>query len=212
MAKIKVYNLEGVESGEIELSDSVFNLPKNDVLVHQVYVAHMANKRQVLADTKTRGERAGSGIKPWRQKGTGRARVGSVRTPVWRKGGVAFGPTSERNYKQKINKKMNQKAILTVLSAKAREGEIKVVENLELPENKTKHMASLLNNLKIGKSILIGFSEKELPWTRSSRNLPKVKSMAVNQLNVVDMLHKKHLLLSKESIAYLEKKYAPNSR
>ncbi len=196
----------------MELSDEVFNLPKNDELVHQVYVAHMANKRKSIAHTKTRGERAGSGIKPWRQKGTGRARVGSVRTPVWKKGGVVFGPRSERNYKQKINKKMNQKAILTVLSGKAREGEIRVIEHMELLENKTKQMAKVLRNLKIASSILIGFSDKEKQWMRSSRNLPKVKSLTANQLNVVDMLHSRHMLLSKDSIVYLEKKYAANSR
>src|SRR4030065_2872540 len=105
MANAKVHNLEGKKTEELKLADSVFGLPDNDDLVHQVYVALMGNKRQVSADTKTRGERAGSGIKPWRQEGTGRARVGSVRTPVWKKGGVAFGPRNDRNFSQKVNKK-----------------------------------------------------------------------------------------------------------
>ena len=111
MAKVSVYNLEGKKVEDIEVSETVFGLPKNDDLVHQVYVSQLANGRQVLAHTKTRGERSGSGIKPWRQKGTGRARVGSLRTPTWRGGGVAFGPRKDRNFTKKINKKMNALAI-----------------------------------------------------------------------------------------------------
>src|SRR3989339_1158980 len=141
MAKIKVYNLAGKTSGEIELADAIFALPKNDELLQQVSVALLANRRQVLAHAKTRGERAGSGIKPWKQKGTGRARVGSVRTPVWRKGGIVFGPRNDRNFKQKINKKMNEKAILLALSGKMKDGQIKVVDKFDFSEKKTKTAA-----------------------------------------------------------------------
>src|SRR3989339_2196997 len=116
--KIEVYNLAGKKIEDIEASDAVFGLPGNDELLHQVYVAISANQRQVLAHTKTRGERAGSGKKPWRQKGTGRARVGSVRTPVWKKGGVVFGPRKDRNFSQKINQKMKAQAIRMVLAEK----------------------------------------------------------------------------------------------
>ena len=207
MAVAKVYNLEGKSVGEMKLNESVFGLPANDDLVHQVYVALMGNKRQVSADTKSRGERAGSGIKPWRQKGTGRARVGSVRTPVWRKGGVVFGPKSDRNFKKKINKKMNAKALVTVLSGKLRDKELIIVEKLNLSEKKTKKMAAALGNLKFKGSILLSFSASEKEMMRTSRNLPKIENIFTSQLNVLDMLNKKNLVMSKESVKYLEEKY-----
>jgi large subunit ribosomal protein L4 len=207
MATAKIYNLEGKKTGELKLADSVFGLPDNNGLVHQVYVALAGNKRQSIADTKTRGERAGSGIKPWRQKGTGRARVGSVRTPVWRKGGVVFGPKSDRNFKKKINKKMNAKALATVLSGKLRDEELMIVEKFDLAERKTKKMAEALKKLKIKGSVLLSFSDSEKEMIRTSRNLPKVKNIFTNQLNVLDILDKKNLVLSKESAKYLESKY-----
>lgn len=205
--KIAVYNLEGKELEKLDLDDSVFGLPENDVLVHQVYVSLMANKRQVIADTKTRGERAGSGIKPWRQKGTGRARVGSVRTPVWRKGGIAFGPTSDRNFKKKINKKMNAKAIATVLSGKAKDKEIVVLEKLELASKKTKEVAKTISNLKLKGKILVALDGKEKDFALFSRNISKVKNIAVDQINVLDLLNNKNLILSVNSIKQLEEKY-----
>jgi len=207
MAIAKVYNLEGVKTEELKLADSVFGLSDNDDLVHQVYVALAGNKRQVSADTKTRGERAGSGIKPWRQKGTGRARVGSVRTPVWRKGGVVFGPKSDQNFKKKINKKMNSKALATVLSGKLRDAELIVVEKYNLEEKKTKKMAATLKNLQIKGSILLSFSDSEKEMTLTSRNLPKIKNIFTSQLNVLDILDKKNLIMTKESAKYLENKY-----
>ena len=207
MAKLKVYNLEGKEVEEMQLDDSVFGLPKNDDLVHQIVVAMDANKRQVLADTKTRGERAGSGIKPWKQKGTGRARVGSRRTPLWKKGGVVFGPSNDRNYKQKINKKMNQKAICTVLSGKLKDNEISVIDKLSFVDKKTKEMAGMLKKLEIKGKSLVAFSDGEKDLRVVSRNLAKVENILTGQLNVLDMLRYKNLLLSKESVMYLEKKY-----
>lgn len=209
MAKVKLYNTEGKEVKEIELSDAVFGLPQNDDLVHQVFVSLGANQRQVLAHTKTRGERSGSGIKPWKQKGTGRARVGSSRTPTWRGGGVAFGPTNERNFKKKINKKMNSKAIATVLSAKLRDGEMVVLDKLALKEDKTKEMAQVLKNLQIKGRILIGFSMEERTMRKYSRNIEKVENILVEKLNVLDMLNNKNLVLSQESVKYLEGKYLP---
>jgi len=212
MAKVKVYNLEGKEVENIELSDAVFGLPKNDDLVHQVYVSLTANKRQVLADTKNRGERSGSGIKPWAQKGTGRARVGSSRTPTWRGGGIAFGPTSDRNFKKKINKKMNFKAITLVLTGKVRDAELIVVDKIELAENKTKRMAAALQNFKLSGKSLMAFMDAEKKVMLSSRNLPKVKNILVQQLNVLDMLNYKNLILSKEAVKFLEEKYMTESR
>ncbi|MFA4817597.1 MAG: 50S ribosomal protein L4 [Parcubacteria group bacterium] len=208
MAKISVHNLDGKKIEDIELADSVFGLSANDDLVHQVYVSLMGNKRQVLAHTKNRGERAGSGIKPWRQKGTGRARVGSLRTPTWRGGGVAFGPTKDRNFKKKINKKMNAKAIAMVLSGKLRDKEIIVLDKLELANQKTKEMAAVLKKFKFKGSALLSFGGKEKDLMRLSRNLVKVKNIATDQLNVLEMLDNKNLIMSKESIKYLEKKYA----
>jgi len=207
MAKIKVYNLEGKEIEEMQISDSVFGLPKNDDLVHQIVVAMDANKRQVLADTKTRGERAGSGIKPWKQKGTGRARVGSRRTPLWKKGGVVFGPSNDRNYKQKINKKMNQKAIATVLSGKLKDQEIFVIDKLNFTEKKTKAVAKMLLNFKIKGKTLMAFSDGEKEFRLVSRNLAKVENILIGQLNVLDMLRHKNLFMSKESVMFLDEKY-----
>lgn len=207
MVKINVHNTEGKVIGDLELSDKVFGLPKNDDLVHQAMVAIANNMRQSLAHTKTRGERAGSGKKPWRQKGTGRARVGSVRTPVWRKGGIVFGPRSDRNYDQKINKKMKAQAIRVVLSGKLRDEEIVIVDKLELKEKKTKEMGQVLKNLKVSKKILMAYADTEKDLRLTSRNLKEVDNTLVSQLNVLDMLKNKYLVMSKESVKYLDDKY-----
>lgn len=208
MASVNVYNSKGEEVEKMKLSDKVFGLPKNNSLVHQVMMALSGNARQPLAHTKNRGDRAGSGRKPWKQKGTGRARVGSVRTPVWRKGGVAFGPRSDRNYTRKINKKMKAKAIAIVLSAKLKDKEIIVIDKLALAAKKTKHMAEIMNNLKINKKALIAFSNSEKDLRITSRNIPKVENVMVAQINVLEMLNSKYLVMSKESIKYLETKYS----
>jgi len=205
--KIAVYNQEGKKVEDMEVSDAVFAVKRNDDLVKQVFVAASANSRQVLAHTKTRGERAGSGIKPWRQKGTGRARVGSVRTPVWRGGGVVFGPRKDRNFSQKVNKKMNVQAIKTVLSAKAKDEEIKIIDKLETKEKKTKEMAAVLKNLKITAKTLIAFSKDEKDLRIVSRNIEKTNNIMTDQLNVKDMLNNKYLVMSKASVKLLEEKY-----
>lgn len=207
MAKIKIHDLEGKEMEELQVSDSVFGVSMNDDLIHGVYVAHAANRRQSGAHTKTRGERAGSGKKPWRQKGTGRARVGSVRTPVWRKGGVVFGPRNERNYSQKINKKVNTKAILATLSRKLQDSQVVAVESFKFSENKTKKASEVFKNLGVKGSVLVCLGEGEKESARASRNIVKVMNVPVAQLNVFDMLNHKTLILSKESIEYLEDKY-----
>ena len=212
MPKIAVYNLAGAKVEDMELSDTVFGLPKNDDLVHQVFVSLSANKRQVLADTKNRGERSGSGIKPWAQKGTGRARVGSSRTPTWRGGGVAFGPTSDRNFKKKINKKVNAKAIAIVLSGKLKDSEIRIIDKLELAEKKTKQMAEALKKLEIKGRMLIAFSDGEKEMLLLTRNIAKVQNISVKQLNVLDMLNNKNLVMSKASAKFLEEKYLPTGR
>src|SRR3989344_4642047 len=159
MLKIAVKNSTGKDVKEVTLPEFIFGLPSNDVLLHQVYVALSGNQRQAIAHTKDRGERAGSGKKPWRQKGTGRARVGSVRSPIWRKGGVTFGPTKERSFSRETNKKMRQKAVLVALSEKARAGKICRLENFQLAEEKTKHFARLLKKLELtAKSLTVSLA------------------------------------------------------
>lgn len=205
--EIAVYNKEGKEIEKIELSDAVFGVKKNDELIHQAMVAIQSNQRQVLAHTKNRGDRAGSGIKPWKQKGTGRARVGSVRNPAWKKGGVAFGPRNDRNFTKKINKKMNAKAIMMVLSAKLKDKEIIILDKFDLKEKKTKAVADILKNLKISARTLISFSKEEKDLRLASRNIKKVENILTDQLNVLEMLKNKFLLMSKDSVKYLEEKY-----
>ncbi|MDO8529711.1 MAG: 50S ribosomal protein L4 [bacterium] len=211
MPTAKVYNAKGEKVEDLEFSDAVFNLKENNDLLHQAYITISGNQRQVLAHTKDRGERAGSGKKPWRQKGTGNARAGSVRSPLWRKGGVTFGPTKDKNFKRKINKKMMKKAILIALSGKVKSGSLLVLEKINLAKKKTAEFASIVKNLKIKGSILIGFCNTEREFRLFSRNIEKVTNILTENLNVFDMLNNKYLILSKESIKYLEEKYK-NSR
>ena len=206
--EISVYNLEGKETGKAKISDKIFGLKVNNDLIHQVYVAISGNKRQVLAHTKTRGERAGSGRKPWRQKGTGRARVGSVRTPIWRKGGVVFGPTKDRNYSKKINRKMKIQATKMVLGEKFKDKTVFVLEDLKnVKEKKTKEFAKIMDNLKIKGSVLWSFEEKEKDLRKYVNNIAKSSNILTSQLNVFDVLNSKYLVLDKNSLDYLENKY-----
>lgn len=204
--KIPVHNLEGKKVEDMELSDSVFALPSNDDLLHQVYVAIAANMRVAIAHTKDRSERAGSGIKPWRQKGTGNARVGERRNPVWRKGGVAFGPTKDRNFSKDVNKKMKQKAVLIALGEKIRKEELVIVSDLDIKERKTKVFAKALENLKVTGKILIGFDEAEKDMRAYSRNIENITNVFTRNLNVHDLLNNKTLILSKSSIKFIEDK------
>lgn len=207
MMKTIVYNFEGKKVKDIELSESVFNVPLNTELLHEVYVSMDANQRVAIAHTKGRGEVAGSGRKPWKQKGTGKARVGSVRSPIWRGGGIVFGPTKDRNFKKKINKKANAKAILMAISEKLRSEKLIVVDKMEAVNKKTKDIASGLKLLNLKGSILVNLSEEEKDTYLYSRNIKNVKCIPVNNLNVLDILNHKSLVLSEESVKYLEKKY-----
>jgi large subunit ribosomal protein L4 len=189
MLKITVKNTAGKDIKEIDLKESLFGLPSNDTLLHQVYVALTANQRHPIAHTKDRSERAGSGIKPWRQKGTGRARVGSVRTPVWRKGGVTFGPTKDRNFSKDTNAKMRQKATLVALSEKIRAGKLIVVDELGYPEKKTRLFAETLRNFGIaGKSLVLSLTGAELALAVIARNIPKVEHTLTENLNVMQLM------------------------
>ncbi|HEY4494869.1 MAG TPA: 50S ribosomal protein L4 [Candidatus Paceibacterota bacterium] len=207
MSSFKVYNQEGKEMSEIELNEAIFGLPWNDDLVHQAVRVAFANQRPVLASTKDRSEVRGGGRKPWRQKGTGRARHGSIRSPLWKGGGVTFGPTSERNFKLKINKKMAQKALITALSGKAKDNEILILEDLKLSAPKTKEMAKVMLNFSQIKNALLVISEPNENVKRASKNLPNLEIININNLNILDVLKYQYLILTKEGIEYLNKKY-----
>ncbi|MCB9798349.1 50S ribosomal protein L4 [Candidatus Nomurabacteria bacterium] len=204
MAKVTVYNAKGDKSNDIEIKDSVFAVEPNQTLVHQVYLALQANARQPWADTKDKSEVRGGGKKPWKQKGTGRARHGSIRSPIWKGGGVTFGPLSIRNYKQKINKKMNRKAVAICLSDKVQDQKFIVLENFG-DSGKTKEFAALMEKLpRNGKSTIILTNENNENLFLASRNIPKVHLQRAQDVNVADLLHHQYVITTKEGIEVLE--------
>ena len=204
----KVYNQDGKEISEIELNEAIFGLPWNDDLVHQAVRVAFANQRPVLASTKDRSEVRGGGRNPWRQKGTGRARHGSIRSPLWKGGGVTFGPTSERNFKLKINKKMAQKALIMALSGKAKDNEILILDDLKLSAPKTKEMAKVMLNFSQIKNALLVISEPNENVKRAAKNLPNLEIININNLNILDILKYQYVILTKSGVEYLNKKYA----
>ncbi|HUV81049.1 MAG TPA: 50S ribosomal protein L4 [Patescibacteria group bacterium] len=197
--KYAVHNQQGEEKGTVLLPKEIFELPMNSDLVHQVAISQMANRRIVTAQAKNRGEVRGGGRKPWRQKGTGRARHGSRRSPIWRGGGVTFGPTKDRVFKKKINKKMKKKALFMVLSEKAKSNLLVVLDELKLEKAKTKSLAKLIENFKKG-SFLIALPKIEKNVILASRNLTGVEVVEARNLNVLDLLSSKYLMMPKESI------------
>ena len=206
MTKVQVYNQEGKSLSEMELSSKVFSVPAKSSVVHQVYNAILANARIPWADTKGRGEVSGGGKKPWKQKGTGRARHGSTRSPIWKGGGITFGPRSVRSFKQKINKKMNRKAVAMVLSDKLLESKLIVLENL-LVSGKTKEFSLLRSNLAgNGKKTLFLVKEKDENLIRATKNLPKSSTLRAIDVNVVDLMNTDYIIATKESIGVLEKR------
>ncbi len=207
MATVKVYNQEGKEVENLGLNEAIFGLPWNADLVHQTVRVALANKRQVLASTKDRSQVKGGGKKPWRQKGTGRARHGSIRSPLWRHGGITFGPTKERNFKLKINKKMACKAFLTALSAKAKDNEILVFDELNLSAPKTKEAARVMANFPRIKNGLLVLSESN-NLRMAFRNLPNISISNINSLNILDILKYQYLIFTKDGIDYFNKKYS----
>lgn len=205
--KTKVYNLEGKETGEIELPERIFNVPANEDLIHQVAVAQMANSREVIADTKTRGEVRGGGKKPWKQKGTGRARHGSSRSPIWKGGGVTFGPTSDRNFTKRINKKMKAKALFMVLSEKLREEKIIVLESVKMSKASTKDMIKSLDKLSIKSKALFALDKKEDNIVKSVGNISNISMIASDSINVVDILKNDLFIVNKEGLKKIEETY-----
>ena len=208
MIKVKVYNSAGEALKEMELNPQVFGVAIKPTLVQQVVEAQLANGRQVLAHAKGRSEVRGGGRKPWKQKGTGRARHGSIRSPLWRGGGITFGPTKERNFAKAVNKKAKRKALQMVLSDKVNYQSLILVEDLAVVGAKTKKVAELLNKLPIkSKSALIVLDKKNEQLLRGCRNLPKVDTLPVGSLNVVDLLKFEYLLTTAGAIKKIEAMY-----
>ena len=202
---VDTYNQKGEKTGQTRLPKDVFGKEFKPDLVHQVVLCMQSSQRQGTAHTKDRSEKRGGGRKPWRQKGTGRARHGSIRSPLWAGGGVTFGPRKEKNYKKIVPKRMRRAALLSVLSAKAKDEEILIIDDLKIEEPKTKLVVEILNNLgkKIYKgaleSVLLVSAQKDENLLRATRNVPRVKLLEARNLNVLDLLSFKHLILLKDS-------------
>ena len=207
MPKVDVYDMKGKKVSDIELADSIFGIEPNESIVHAVLVNYLANQRQGTQSTKTRAEVRGGGKKPWRQKGTGRARQGSIRAPQWVKGGIALGP-KPRSYRYTVNKKERRLAIKSILSSKVLEKELTVVDKLEVKEIKTKTMVKALADLKVEGKTLIVLPENNKNVLMSSRNIEGVKTIAANNINVFDLLKYTNLILPVDTVKKLEEVYA----
>ncbi|NTW70699.1 MAG: 50S ribosomal protein L4 [Eubacteriaceae bacterium] len=207
MPTIDVINVKGEKVEELALNADVFGIEPNEAVVHQVVVAQLANKRQGTQSTKTRSEVRGGGRKPWRQKGTGRARAGSIRSPLWKGGGVIFAP-KPRDYSQKVNKKMNRLAIRSVLSSKVAENELLVLDTLILDAPKTKEMVEILKNIKAGSKALILMPSIDENVYKSARNIEGIKAATVDTINVYELLKYDYLVVTKDSVEKLEEVYA----
>ena len=207
MPKIDVYDINGKKVKELELNEAVFGIEPNEAVVHSVLVNFLANQRQGTQSTKTRSEVSGGGRKPWRQKGTGRARQGSIRAPQWIKGGIALGP-KPRSYKYTVNKKERQLAVKSVLSSKVLENELVVVDSLPLNDIKTKEMVKALSNLKVEGKALIMLPEKNEKVQKSARNIEGVKTTLVETINVYDLLKYNKLVVTEDTVKKLEEVYS----
>ncbi|MCD8147894.1 MAG: 50S ribosomal protein L4 [Clostridiales bacterium] len=206
MPKANVYDFSGNQTGEIELNEAIFGIEPNEAAVHAVVKNHLANCRQGTQSALTRAEVSGGGKKPWRQKGTGRARQGSTRSPQWTHGGVVFAP-KPRSYRYTLNKKLKRLALKSVLSDKAQNGRVFVIDSLEMDEIKTKKMVSLLGAVDAGKSVVVtdGVNENVV---LSSRNIPGVVTTPATILNVYDIVNAKSLVVDKAALATIEEVYA----
>ena len=207
MPSIDVYNIEGKKVKSLDLKEEIFGIEPNEAVVHSVLVNYLANQRQGTQSTKTRAEVRGGGRKPWRQKGTGRARQGSIRAPQWIKGGIALGP-KPRSYKYRVNKKERQLAIKSLLSSKVLENNLVVVDKFDFKEIKTKQMATAMKNLKVEEKAFVVLASSDEKVQKSARNLENVKTGSVNTINVYDLLKYKKLVLTVDTIKKLEEVYA----
>ena len=233
MAVVSLLNTKGEQVGSLTLEASLFDVKMNPALIHEAVVAQQANSREAIAHTKTRGEVAGSSKKPWKQKGTGRARHGSSRSPIWVGGGVTHGPLSEKIYKRKISKKMRVQALFSVLSKKMKDSEILFVDSLSLPEVKTKKFFETLQALKLRSaravskstetnekkgdsakkkvkrpmSVLVVLSEKSDAIVRAAKNIPRVTVIRANSLNIVDVVKHQYILMGVDAVNVIENTY-----
>ena len=206
MATVAVYNIEGKEVDKLELNDNVFGVEINEHLVHLAVVSQLANGRQGTQSAKTRSERSGGGRKPWRQKGTGHARLGSTRSPQWTGGGVVFAP-KPRDYSMKMNKREKQIAMKSALTSKVQDAKLVVVDAFNLDEIKTSKFVQILDNLKAPKALVVT-KDKDEKVVLSARNIPTVKTTMTNSLNVYDILKYDSLVLTKDAVAAIEEVYA----
>ena len=206
MANVKVFNMRGSEFGSIELNDSIFAVEVNTHVMHQAVVQYLANKRQGTQSALTRAEVRGGGRKPWRQKGTGRARQGSTRSPQWTGGGVVFAP-KPRDYSFKLNKKVKRLALKSALTTKVNDGKFVVVDEINLPEMKTKEMVKVLNNLNVNKSLVVLEDANEKAVV-AARNIPTVKTASVSTINVYDILKYDSVVVTKAAVEKIEEVYA----
>lgn len=203
MPNVALYNIKGEQIGNMELADTVFGIEPNEAVVHEAVVMQLASLRRGTQSAKTRGEVSGGGRKPWRQKGTGRARAGTSRSPLWRKGGVIFAP-KPRAYGYHIPRKKARLAVKSVLSAKVRDGEIIVLDQLGFEEPKTKQMLEVLNTFKVEQKLLLVTAEYDENVEKSSRNIPGVKPLEVEGINVYDLVNYDQLMITKDAVARLE--------
>lgn len=203
MPKVAVFNMEGKQVGDIELNETIFGAEVNEALLHQVVVNQLANRRQGTVATKGRSAVSGGGRKPWRQKGTGRARHGSIRSPIWVGGGTVFGP-QQRDFSYKIPKKARRAALKSALSAKVKAGKLIVLDQLSLSEPKTRAMASVINALSASKKPLIVLEQWDRNVELSTRNIPNTTLAKTQGLNVYDILNHEHLVVTKDAVAKLE--------
>ena len=206
MPSIKIYKQTGEEAGTLNLDDSVFGVEYNESLIHQAVTAQRNNARQGTKCTLTRTEVRGGGIKPWRQKGTDRARQGSIRAPQWIKGGVVFAP-KPRDFSQKVNKQARRNALISALSEKVRAEQLVVVDEIKLPAPKTKEMAKVLAALKLDKRVLLVVTDADADVVRAANNLENVKTLPSSQINVYDVVANTKLLATKAAITKIEEAY-----
>lgn len=206
MANVAVFNMEGKEVGSLELNDAVFGVKINEHLVHMAVVQQLANNRQGTQKAKTRSEVSGGGRKPWRQKGTGHARQGSIRAPQWTGGGVVFAPTP-RDYSFKLNKKEKRAALKSALTSRVNDNKFIVVDELKMEEIKTKKFQEVLNNLKVNKALVV-LNDNDQNVVMSARNIPAVKTALTNTINVYDILKYDTVVVTKAAVATIEEVYA----
>lgn len=207
MPKVAMYDMRGAQVGEIDLSDSVFGIEPNEAVMYDFVKMQLANKRVGLASTKTRAEVRGGGKKPWRQKGTGRARAGSSRNPVWKGGGIVFGP-KPRDYSYKLPKKVRRLAMKSALSSKVIDNNIIIVDELNFDEPRTKLMVQTLEALKAGKKTLVVTTNGDVNVIKSARNIPGVKPLGADSINVYDILKYETLLITRDAVARVEEVFA----